>query len=99
MSEAEENRFVRMRRAIEKVVETQIATLDPPETNAALVRLVEQGYKREEAIRMIGYVVGLEFFQAVGPDGGYDHARFVERLAALPRLPFDRPRESGEKKN
>lgn len=91
MSDDAEKRLSRMREAIEKVVEIQINTLDPPETRETLDRLVGQGVKRDEALKMIGYVVGVEFFQAIGNEGGYDQVRFIKRLSELPELPFPVP--------
>ncbi len=88
MVEMAGKQLARMRRAIEQGVLAQGEDLDPPETRETLDRLLARGLPRDEALRLIGYVVGVEFFQAIGREGGYDHQRFVERLGALPSLPF-----------
>ena len=73
---------LRVHVATHAVVETQLSTDDPPETAAALQRLMDQGSSRHEAIHAIATVVSEQLIHSVG-ESGFDEQRFRERLSGL----------------
>ena len=79
----------RLQKAIVSVVEQQINDGDPPDTRETYERLTGQGYSVDEAKKLIGYVVGVEFFNVVRKDRKYDAEGFAGMLAQLPKLPWD----------
>ncbi len=74
---------LRIHAAIHTAVEVQLAEGRPPQTQATLQRLMDQGMTRHEAIHAIGAVVADELHQLIGDGRGYDEVRFVRRLAEL----------------
>ena len=79
----------RLRAAILEVIQNQIRDNDPPETKLTLVRLQEQGFSEEEALKLVGYVVASEVFSVLKQNRQYDHEKFISALKALPRLPWE----------
>lgn len=79
----------RLQQAIIAVVEQQLLAGEPAETGATFARLQAQGYSPDEAKRLIGYVVGAEFFGVLREDRKFDAAGFAERLRALPKMPWE----------
>ena len=80
----------RLRAAILEVINTQIRENDPPETKQALIRLREQGFSEEEALKLIGYVVASEVFSVLKENRQYDQEKYISALKNLPRLPWDK---------
>ena len=78
----------RLREAILAVTNKQIRDNDPPETKQALIRLREQGFSEEEALKLIGYVVASEVFTVLKENRNYAHAKYIAALNALPKLPW-----------
>lgn len=83
----------RLKQAILAVIENQIRSNDPPETNETLARLLAAGYSDEKARQLIGFVVGSEIFAILQEGRKYDGARYVAALQALPELPFKEENE------
>lgn len=83
----EDSKFAR--EAILEAVETQIRERDPPETEATLRRLMEEGEPREEAIRLIACVLADEMFQIMKHEREFDRAGYVRALDRLPRMPWE----------
>jgi hypothetical protein len=81
----------RLQKAILTVVEQQIRENEPTVTGAAYRRLREEGSSDEEAKRLIGFVVGAEFFSVLSQERKYDATRFAAMLDALPKLPWELP--------
>jgi hypothetical protein len=79
----------RLQKAILAVVEQQILDGEPPETGATFARLQAQGYSSDEAKRLIGFVVGAEFFGVLREGRKFDAEGFAERLRALPKMPWE----------
>ena len=79
----------RLRYAILEVINTQIRENDPPETKQALVRLQDQGFSEQEALKLIGYVVASEVFSVLKEERQYDKKKYAEALNNLPRLPWE----------
>ncbi len=73
--------------AIVEAVENQIADNNPPETKQALVRLMEAGESRENAIRYIACALSVEIFGALKHKEPYNNERYLNNLKALPELP------------
>ena len=80
----------RLRKAILEVINTQIRDNDPPETKQALIRLQDQGFSEEEALRLIGYVVASEVFSVLKENRQYDKEKYISALNYLPRLPWEK---------
>jgi hypothetical protein len=80
----------RLRYAILEVINTQIRENDPPETKQALVRLQDQGFSEQEALKLIGYVVASEVFSVLREERQYNKKKYAEALNNLPRLPWEK---------
>ncbi len=87
----DENEAAYLRKAVLEAVEKQITDGEPPETAETLERLVDEGYPRAEAVRMIGHVLASEMFEIMKEEREYDHAGYARALAKLPQLPGDSP--------
>jgi hypothetical protein len=75
--------------AIMKVVETQIRDDDPPETRRTLERLMKSGLPEKEAKRLIRGVAAIEICSIMEKKEPFQHGRYAEALARLPRLPWE----------
>ena len=75
--------------AIMKVVDNQLRSNDPPQTQETLKRLVEAGHSEIEAKRLIACVVSAEIFDVLKQQQPFDLDRFVNGLNNLPALPWD----------
>ena len=80
----------RLRGAILEVINSQIKKNDPPETKQTLDRLLGEGFPKEEALKLIGYVVASEVFTVLKENRSYDHAKYIAALKALPKLPWEK---------
>ncbi len=80
----------RLRQAILEVIKNQIKKNDPPETKQTLIRLQENGFSEEEALKLIGYVVASEVFTVLKDNRKYDREKYVSALKALPKLPWEK---------
>lgn len=80
----------RLKKVILEVIDTQIRDNNPPETKKTLIRLQENGYPEEEAIKLIGYVVASEVFAVLREDRRYDENSYIAALKALPKLPWEK---------
>ena len=77
------------RAAIVKAIDNQLADGEPPETAETLDRLLEEGYTRDEAYRLIGCAIADEMFQIMMHEREFDGARYIRLLQNLPRLPWE----------
>lgn len=80
----------RLRAAILEVINNQIRDNDPPETKKNLIRLQEQGFSEDEALKLIGYVIASEVFSVLKENRQYDKKQFISALNDLPRLPWEK---------
>jgi len=80
----------KLRKAILKVIQTQIRDNDPPETGQTLARLKQEGFSEAEALKLIGYVVASEVFAVLKKNRKYDNDKYISALKALPALPWDK---------
>ena len=78
-----------VRKTFREVVENQIRDNDPPETRQTYDRLLSKGIPEEEVWPLLSAVVATEMLEIVKDRRAFDRARYVERLMALPKLPFD----------
>jgi hypothetical protein len=75
--------------AIMKVVENQLRSNDPPQTQQTLKRLREAGHSEDEAKRLIGCVVTSEIFDVLKRQEPFNLDRFVKALDRLPTMPWE----------
>ncbi len=78
------------RAALLGVIETQIASNNPPETKQAFDRLLAQGFSRDECLKYIASALIAELFGAIKGQSNYDPARYIANLRALPKLPWEK---------
>jgi hypothetical protein len=75
--------------AIMEVVDNQLRSNDPPQTQQTFNRLVEAGHAENEAKRLIACVVSAEIFDVLKKQEPFNLERFVKGLDKLPALPWD----------
>jgi hypothetical protein len=75
--------------AIMKVVETQLRDDDPPEARKTLQRLTASGLSEKEAKKLIRSVAALEICSIMEKKEPFQHRRYAEALARLPKLPWE----------
>jgi len=80
----------RLRAAILEVINSQMRDNDPPETKQTFDRLQKEGFPKEEALKLIGYVVASEVFTVLKENRSYDKAKYISALNALPKLPWEK---------
>jgi hypothetical protein len=76
----------RLNKTILEIVDNQIRECSPPETKETFDRLVGEGVGRDEARRLIGYVVASEIFDVLKSMQPFDGKRYVKALRRLPKL-------------
>lgn len=72
-----------------QIVDNQIESNDPPETNETLKRLKEMGYSGKEAKILISQCVIVEIFDVMKHNKPFDEKRYIKNLKNLPKEPFD----------
>lgn len=77
------------RAAIFEAIDTQVADGEPPETVETLKRLMDDGYSRDEAYRLIGCVLADELSQMMQHEREYNNERYTRLLYELPKMPWD----------
>jgi hypothetical protein len=85
----DEERGIQIRKALFEVIENQMKENNPPETKKTYQRLLDQGFSRDETMRMMATVVITEMNDMVKHNRTFDEAGYVEALQALPKLPFN----------
>ncbi len=73
------------RELILEIVDNQINSNTPPETKAAMERLVAEGYSNEDAKEMIARVVVTQIYDIMKNMEKFNEQRFVEALNRLPQ--------------
>lgn len=76
-------------KVITQVIGNQIREENPPETKETYDRLRREGHSAEEAYRLLGCVLIAEIYEVEREKRVFDRELYVERLKALPRLPWD----------
>lgn len=85
----DEERGRHVRKALFEVIENQMKENNPPETKKTYQRLLDQGFSREETLRMMAAVILTEMNDMLKENRTFDEAGYVEALQALPELPGD----------
>jgi hypothetical protein len=75
--------------AIMKVVDNQLRSNDPPQTQQTFKRLIDAGISEKEAKRLIACVVSAEIFDVLKQQQPFNLERFVKALDKLPAMPWD----------
>ena len=75
--------------AIMEVVDNQLRSNDPPQTQQTFKRLVEAGHAENEAKRLIACVVFAEIFDVLKRQQPFNLDHFVKGLDKLPAMPWD----------
>lgn len=78
-----------LRNQILEIINNQIKSDNPPETNQTLKRLKEMGYNDNDARMMIGQCVSVEIFDVFKHGKPFDEQRYIKNLKNLPKEPFD----------
>ena len=76
-------------KAIIRVIRNQIHRNKPPETRETFDRLVDQGYAKDEAYRLLGCVLTAEIHDIMKQERVFDETLYVKRLRDLPKLPWE----------
>ena len=74
---------LRLKSLILQIVKNQIKNNDPPETKETLVRLLEEGNTRQEAIENIALIVIEEIYDILKNKQEFNRERFVSKLKKL----------------
>ena len=85
----DEERGQRIRELLFEVIENQMSMDNPPETRKTYQRLLDQGFSRDETMRMMAAVVITEMNNMVKENRTFDEGGYVEALKGLPKLPYD----------
>jgi hypothetical protein len=78
-----------VREQIFEIINTQIKSNNPPETNQTLKRLKELGYKDIDARKLIGQCLSVEIFNLLKYKKPFNLSRYISNLKKLPEEPFD----------
>ena len=76
-------------KAIFTIVERQLKTNDPPETNGTFKRLKKQGFCTLVIKQLISKCIAFEISLTQKHKGSFDNERYVRHLRALPSDPVD----------
>ena len=79
--------------AIMTVVDNQLRSNDPPQTQLTFKRLVDAGISEKEAKRLIACVVSAEIFDVLKKQEPFNLERFVKGLDKLPAMPWDEDKD------
>lgn len=78
-----------LREQIFEIIENQIKSNNPLETNLTFKRLINLGYTHYEAKQLIGQCVAVELFNIFKYKKPFDEARYIRNLKKLPEEPFE----------
>ena len=84
----------RARAALLTAIDAQMKANDPPETLQTLVRLMEAGHSRDEAMKLIASALIAEVTNVLRENSTYDRDRYVANLKRLPKLPWQKDAET-----
>jgi hypothetical protein len=77
------------REALYEAIENQMREDNPQETKATFHSLLAAGYSRKETTRLLTCVLLVELNNMIRDYRFYKEASYVEKLKALPRLPWE----------
>ena len=78
-----------IRKQIFEIIKNQIESNTPPETKQTLKRLIDSGYRDQNARMLIGQCVAVELFSVLKLQKPFNNDRYVSNLKKLPEEPFD----------
>jgi hypothetical protein len=79
-----------LRDTILEVVQNQIDADDPPETAKTLLRLKDQGFSEEDAMKYIGQAVCVEIWDSLHNQNEFNLQRYIRNLHRLPEEPKEK---------
>lgn len=79
----------RIRNAIFQIIDNQMKQNDPPETRQTFNRLVEGGYSKIDAKKLIAQCVSVEVFNVFKHKQPFNEKRYLKNLKHLPEEPFE----------
>ena len=78
-----------LRGQIFEIIENQIKSNDPIETEVTLKRLINEGFNDFEARQLIGQCLSIEIFKAMKDTESYNESRYIQNMSNLPQEPFE----------
>jgi hypothetical protein len=84
----------RARAALLTAIDAQMKANEPPETLQTLVRLMEAGHSRDQAMKLIASALIAEVTNVLRENSSYDRDRYVANLVRLPKLPWQKDGEA-----
>lgn len=75
--------------SIFEVVDNQMAAGDPPETKETFERLLEEGYSKVDAKKLIGQAVCVEIYCIGKYKEAFKRERYLKNLRNLPKEPIE----------
>ena len=79
----------RLKAVILQVVENQLKDNNPPETKQTYNRLIQEGFPKSEAKRLLACAVSAEIFDVLKNEESFNQERFVRALNKLPKMPWE----------
>ncbi len=76
-----------IRHIVDRIIEKQLTTNEPPETAITYSRLLEQSFSDEEARLLISRIIHIELLQLMQKGEAFNKERFLQNLGNLPELP------------
>jgi hypothetical protein len=78
-----------IREQILSVVDNQLKSNEPPETNHTFIRLKQQGYSEQDAKLLIAQCVSVEIYEVITNRKPFNESRFINNLNNLPEESFE----------
>jgi len=78
-----------VREQIIEIVENQIKSNTPPETQQTYLRLKGLGYSDMDSKKLIAQCVAIEIFDIFKHKKPFDEIRYIKNLNKLPNEPFE----------
>jgi len=76
-----------IREQIFEIINNQIRSNNPPETDQTLKRLKKLGYNDTDARKLIGQCLSFEIFNLLKYQKPFDLSRYISNLKKLPQEP------------
>ena len=77
------------RDAILEAIENQMRDNNPPITAETFKRLIADGYKKSEAMELIGFCLANEISEIMNSNQPFSEERYTQNLKNLPDLPWE----------
>ena len=76
-----------LQKAIDEIITNQLKENDPPELKKNMDRLVNIGWSKDQAHKLVAQCVILELFQVFKESEEFNRDRYIRNLNALPNEP------------